>query len=130
MSMHLDRLARRVMRDPFFLAAPLARYAESHRLDDAGLSSCLGCDLATLTQLRLCRTPDPIPPGFFRDIEVIAGRFRIDPDALAEVVRFGQALLQPSPWPICGVVASAGSLMAARDGSPRREPTPGDGGGV
>jgi len=129
MSMHLDRLARRVMRDPFFLAAPLARYADSHRLDDAGLSAHLGCDLVALTQLRLCRTPDPTPPDFFRDVEAIAGRFRIDPDALAEVVRFGQALLLPGPWSGRGEVGPVGSLIAARDGSPRREPSPGAGGG-
>src|SRR5207237_2578202 len=59
MNVHLERLARRVLRGPLFLAAPLTRFAESHRLDDEGLAARLGCDRDTLTHLRLCRNPDP-----------------------------------------------------------------------
>jgi hypothetical protein len=120
MSAHLERLARRVASDPFFLAAPLARFAEHHHLDDNGLAAKLGCAPADLTHLRLCRSPDPMPPTFWNDVQCIATRFGIDPDGLAEVVRFGQVLLHLERT---GAGASeAGYLMAARD----REPEEGE----
>lgn len=118
MSKHLERLAQRVMRDPFFLAAPLARYAESQGLGDEAVAGMLGCDVGTLAQVRLCRSPYPLPPGFWNDVERIAGRFRLDPDKLAEMVRFGQGLLAARGDG--GADEAAGYLMAARDDE--REP--------
>jgi hypothetical protein len=115
MSEHLDRLARRVMRDPLFLAAPLARYAESQGLGDEALAGTLGCDVGTLVQLRLCRNPDPHPPNFWSDVERIARRFHLDSDILAEVVRFGQGLLAAQCSNGGNVDETAGYLMAARD---------------
>jgi hypothetical protein len=128
MSTHLDRLARRLMRDAFFLAAPLARFAESQQLDDDGVAEHLGCDLATLTHLRLCRNPDPDPPHFWRDVERIAGRFGLDPDTFAGVVKLGQALLRTQHPAHEGVGESAGYLLAARDVEPvcESEPNRGD----
>jgi hypothetical protein len=114
MSTPLARLAQRVQSDPFFLAAPLARYAESQRLDDAALAARLGCDEDTLTHLRLCRNPDLMPPHFWNDVERIADRFHLDPDRLAEIVRFGQALLQARPAADAPTVPGTGYLMAAR----------------
>jgi hypothetical protein len=114
----LESLARRVMRDPFFLAAPLARYAASHRLDDDALAARLGCPRAALTDLRLCLNPHPEPPRFGQDVERIAAEFGLDPGRLAEVVRFGQALLQLSPPPeadACRAEDVPGYLMAARE---------------
>src|SRR5262245_57442928 len=110
MSQPLERLARRVMSDPFFLAAPLACFAQSERLDDRALAERLGCDVSALTALRLCRSPDPRPPGFWTDIEVIAGRFGVNADALAEAVRLGQNLLQMQR-----AAEVPGRLLAARD---------------
>lgn len=121
MSTPLEQLARRVRPDPFFLAAPLARYAESHQLDDDALAARLGCDRDALTHLRLCRNPEHMPPHFWNDVEHIAARFHLDPDRLAEVVRFGQALLQARPPADAPVNQAAGYLMAAReeaDGEP------------
>src|SRR5438105_4478075 len=46
---------------------------------------------------------DPLPPAFWQDVERIAVRFRIDPDTLAEVVRFGQALRELSKPTISGL---------------------------
>ena len=97
MSTPLESLARRVQSDPFFLAASLARYAVSEQLDDHALAARLGCDGGTLTHLRLCRNPKPLPPHFWNDVERIAARFHLDPDRLAEIVRFGQALLPVRP---------------------------------
>ena len=58
----LDALARRVADDPFFLGSALARHAESHGLDDAGLAAALGCSVETLAMLRLCRLPAAAGP--------------------------------------------------------------------
>ena len=85
MSTQLDRLARRVMQDAFFLAAPLARFAESQQMNDDTLAKYLGCDVGTLIHLRLCRNPDPDPPHFWGDVERIAARFQVDSDTLAEL---------------------------------------------
>ncbi len=115
MNTPLTRLALRVRSDPFFLASALARYAESQRLDDNALAAQLGCDRNTLTHLRLCRNPDPTPPHFWNDVERIAGRFRLDPDRLAEVVRFGQAILQARLPTDAPASPGAGYLMAARE---------------
>ena len=51
MSQHLERLARRVASDPFFLASALARYAESEEPDDAALAEKLGCAMPVLTRV-------------------------------------------------------------------------------
>jgi hypothetical protein len=110
MSGELDDMARRVRDDPFFLAAPLERYARSEHLDDAALAARLGGDAGALTRLRLCRNPDAESPAFWRDVERIAGHCGVDGDALAEAVRHGQALLA-----VQGVAGEAGFLMAARD---------------
>ncbi len=115
MNTPLARLAQRVQADPFFLASVLAPYAESQRLDDDGLAARLGCDGDTLTHLRLCRNPDPLPPHFWNDVERIAARFHLDPDRLAEIARFGQALLQARPPADAAVIPGTGYLMAARE---------------
>jgi hypothetical protein len=113
MTTPLERLARRVESDPFFLAAPLARFAESERLDDEALAVRLGCDQDTLTRLRLCRNPEPEPPQFAADVERIAARFGLDADRLAEAVRRGQTVLR---FRAAGT-GGTGSLLAARDGA-------------
>jgi hypothetical protein len=72
----------------------------------------------TLTHLRLCRNPELLSPNFWQDIQRIADRFQIDPDRLAEIVRFGQALLQPAVPPDAPAEQVPGFLMAARDEEP------------
>jgi hypothetical protein len=104
----LDRLARRVLNDPFFLAAALTAFAESEGLDDAGLAARLGCELSVLTNLRLCRMPCPEAPQFWQDVEQIAERFGVDAETLAEMVRRGQGLRRFRE-------AAQGTLWAARD---------------
>jgi hypothetical protein len=117
MSAHLERLARRVADDVFFLAPALRCYARGEGLDDAGLAARLGCDLPALTMLRLCRMPQPQGPGFVTDIRTIAERFTLDPTTLAQVVRRGQNLLRMQP-PAGAAGAKAGVLLAARDTEP------------
>ena len=53
----LDRLARRVEEDPFFLASLLAEYARAEGLDDLALAQALDCEPEALTGIRLCRAP-------------------------------------------------------------------------
>jgi len=115
MSRPLERLARRVEGDPFFLATPLACFARGERLDDVALSARLGCEVSTLTRLRLCRAPDPRPPGFWQDTQAIAARFGLDADVLAEVVRYGQGLMRMRPAAETPAEEAPGFLMAARD---------------
>ncbi len=127
MNTDLERLAQRIALDPDFLAAPLSCYAASHKLDDAALALRLGCDRDTLTHLRLCRNPEPLPPRFWQDIERIASCFHLDPDILAEIVRFGQSLVQLRQPTDVSTNSEPGLMLAARedeDGEnlPREEP--------
>ncbi len=127
MSTHLQRLAHRVQSDPFFLAAPLARYAESQQLDDDALTVRIGCDRDTLRRLRLCRNPEPMAPDFWHDVQRIAARFHLDADRLAEIVRFGQALLHAQlPTSASGEPTAdggaGGSLLAAREETEAQAP--------
>ena len=119
MSEALDHLAARVAADPFFLAHPLAEFARSERLDDPALAAHLGCRVEDLTMLRLCRAPTD-SAEFRADVAAVAGRFGIDPTALAEAVRLGQGLAelrQAAP-----AAAEPGVLLAARDAD--RPPPP------
>ena len=120
MSDALESLARRVAGDPFFLAAPLARYAERHGLDDVALAASLGCAPALLTDLRLCRNPHPEAPRFWQDVERIATHFGLDAGRLAAAVRFGQGLLHLSQQG-ADAADAPGFLMAARDEEPPPE---------
>ncbi|HEY7065729.1 MAG TPA: hypothetical protein VII06_29915 [Chloroflexota bacterium] len=126
MASRLDALARRVQTDPAFLAAALADYARSERLDEHGLAAALGCPVDALTPLRLCLRPRPAPPHFRQDVEQIAARFGVRPAVLAEVVRRADALAALRRAPAAD--AARGTLMAARDreAAPDAAPSPAD----
>ena len=112
MSERLDALARRVQTDPAFLAAALADYARSERLDERGLAAALGCPPEQLSALRLCQRPRAEPAGQFRrDVEQIAARFGVRADVLAEAVRRSDALAALRR----ATDSARGTLMAARD---------------
>ena len=120
MNKSLNALARRVEGDPFFLAGLLADYADSESIDEAGLAAALGCDPEALTAIRLCRAPRPDRFGFREDVDQIAGRFGLDADRLAAVVRRGEAIRRLRP----AAPGGHGFLAAARDGEtpPEGEP--------
>jgi hypothetical protein len=120
MSERLDALARRVQRDPAYLAAALADYARGERLNERGLAAALGCPVEQLTPLRLCFRPRS--DRFRADVEQIAARFGVRPDVLAEAVRRSDALAALRQ----GAPSQQGTLMAARDREP--EPPPADDG--
>lgn len=123
MSEALDKLAARVAADPSFLANPLAEFARSEALDDAGLARALGCDAGTLTRVKLCRTPQPDPDGFRADVAAVATRFGLDAAVLTNAVRRGLSLSR-----LRGARATAGEpgfLLAARDEPPPPPAEPG-----
>jgi hypothetical protein len=124
MNQHLDHLARRVVDDPFFLAAPLSRYASAEGLNDDALAARLRCPVHTLTHLRLCRNPVPDAPRFWQDIQQIAARFTLDANALAEIIRYGQSLLRLQSQEANSPKQQSGFLMAARDNDDHPEPPP------
>jgi hypothetical protein len=111
MSSRLAALALRVGDDPFFLASALAVYAESETMDDEQLAAQLGCPVATLVPLRLCRRPRPEPPFFRRDVDLIATRFGLHADVLAAAVRRADAVMALRRE----ATGAEGMLMAARD---------------
>jgi hypothetical protein len=112
----LEALAARAEREPFFLAAPLAAYARSEGLDDAGLAAALGCRREDLVMVRLCRAPRDEPPAFWEDVQYVAERFGLDPQRLGEAVKHGRVVLR-----LQAARPDTGGLMAARDGD---EPPP------
>jgi hypothetical protein len=83
----LEHLAARVAGDPYFLASTLAAYQQRHDLDDAALAALLGCNVAVLTPLRLCRRPGAAEPSWTcqEDVAEIARRFCLDARALGRV---------------------------------------------
>jgi hypothetical protein len=111
MGNHLEKLARRLENDPFFLACPLKLYQKSEGLSEDTLASGLKCSKEALLSVRLCRAPGGQEDSFQDDIEHIAKRFSVDAGALAEAVRRGQALFHMTSGP-----KASGTLLAARDG--------------
>lgn len=116
MGEQLDYLARRVAADRFFLASALAPYARDEGLNDAGLARALGCEVAALARLRLCRRPTGEAAAFRADVARIADHFGIERGLLAQIVRRADA--------IAGLRAASddaagrdgrGLLLAARD---------------
>ena len=105
----LTVLARRVETDPYFLGYALAQYAKTENLKDDELARVLGCDVASLTRLRLCRSPRREPALFRQDVGRIASAFKINDERLGEAVRRADALdALKTAW------ADQGFLMAAR----------------
>jgi hypothetical protein len=111
MGNHLENLALRLERDPFFLACPLKLYQQSEGLDEGSFAAGLKCSKDALLSVRLCRAPAGEEESFLDDIERIAARFSVDADALAEAVRRGQALFH-----MTSQRDGSGTLLAARDG--------------
>ncbi|MBI2807306.1 MAG: hypothetical protein HYX68_20175 [Planctomycetes bacterium] len=118
MATNLERLARRLEDDPFFLACPLRLFAQSMKLDDQRLAEKLGCSLDTLVIVCLCRAPSGDAAEFQRGITQIADKFKIDASQLIEVVRLGQAIFNMRQGP------STNALLAARDAR-KQEPRKG-----
>src|SRR5688572_31704135 len=118
----LRRAAERAGRRRFYLASSLLAYARAERLDDAGLADRLGCDLASLPALLLCRRPTGEAPVFRADVEAIAERFGLDPARLVRLLRHADALLPAANRPVS---QPRQLLAAARDREDGDQPRPG-----
>src|SRR5437870_659246 len=86
----LEHLVARCATDPWFLGSALAAYQQRQNLDDAALASVLGCDVAVLLTLRLCRMPGVAEPHrtMEEDITDIADTFGVNAAALRRIVEF------------------------------------------
>lgn len=111
MSERITAFVRRVEGDPFFLASAMNEYAHSENLDDSRLAALLGCSVDTLSSVALCRRPRPEPSVFRHDVNRIAERFNVRADALAEIVRRADVLMEMQRI----APTERGLLMAARD---------------
>ena len=111
MTNRIEALARRVQRDPFFLASALVDYAQSEGLNDQDLANRLGCSLEVLSPLGLCRRPRREPALFRQDVNQITTRFGIKIEILAEAIRRSDTLSAMQK----GKTDEEGILMAARD---------------
>lgn len=107
----MARAAARAADDPFFLASALAAYRQLTGMDDAALAAELGCDVAALTRLALCRRPDGASPMFKDEVPRIAAHAGADPLKLANLLRAADAAERMQ-------TASPNALLAARDRGP------------
>ncbi len=103
----LEKMAERARHEPSFLGWLLEQYAASEQLDEGTLAAELGCSLADLRRLRLCRAPRSDAVGLLADLRQLADALGLDADRLGRVLRRAtvQARFRGNP----------GSLMAARD---------------
>jgi hypothetical protein len=113
----LERFARRVRDDRYFLASALEDYARSEDLDGAGLAGALGCRRSELGALGLCRRPRTDPVGFRSDVVRIAERFGLSEVRLAEIVRRSDALIALREAEEDDVIAAARDRPAEDDAS-------------
>ncbi len=109
-----ELLAARASVDPFFLGFRLAEFAARESLDDAALAARLGCDVATLAHIRVCRAPRTESSAVFgEDVTCVATKFGLNVRALAEATKLVPSAIvrdvtNPEP---------AGAVLAARDRS-------------
>jgi hypothetical protein len=123
MTDRIDAFARRLRRDPYFLASALEDYAGSEGLDGSGLAVELGCGVDELGQLGLCRRPRSDPESFADDVRRIAGRFAVSEDRLAEAVRRSDALTALREAESQDVIAAARDRITL-DGPPDGDELP------
>src|SRR5690242_7445461 len=110
----LTRAARRAGEQPFFLASILQAYQRANNLDDLALADLLGCTLNNLPRLALCRRPAIDSQAFATDVAHLAGRFQLNGEQLAMVIRQVDAL-QALRHHLGAAQTASGLLQAARD---------------
>ena len=113
----LRRAADRAASVPLFMAHVLTKWGEPEGLSWIQAAAQLGCNDDTAHRLALCRRPDPSPERYFDDVQRIAAYAKIDPDALARIVREADAVqgLRQSRPASDANGAATGLLMAALD---------------
>lgn len=104
---------RRSKEKSWLLGHVFEQYRRFENKTPEELARQLGCSLETLAWLTLCRRPDE--DRFAEDLSLIAERFNVDPNGLAEVIRHVESLgaLVDRPEEEQGVDAPV--LLAAHD---------------
>jgi hypothetical protein len=98
---------------PFFLAGALAVFRALRGMTDEQLATFLGCAPGVLSELGLCRRPDPTASTFRADVERVAAYVGAASEQLARLLREvdSVAALRRAP----AATADRGALLAARD---------------
>lgn len=117
----MARAATRAESDPFFVAWALAVYRELAELDSAALAARLGCSVAALRRLALCRRPDGESAMFADEVTRIAEHTGCDPARLAQVLRAAENAERMRR-------TASVTLLAARDREREEGPSDEDGG--
>ena len=81
------KLASLCSEDPFYLGWWLAQYSELMSIDASGVASGLGGLPEVITEMSLCRSPNPESSRFRQDVEAIADRFQVRAEVLANIIR-------------------------------------------
>jgi hypothetical protein len=111
-----QRAVARAAEDRFYLAASLRAFQSAQAMSDAQMAQMLGCPLADLARLALCRCPDTHSPRFGSEVAHIAARFGIKTEALAQIIRqvsFMQAMQTTTHLSVTQAVMPV--VLAARD---------------
>ncbi|AMV26051.1 hypothetical protein VT84_16755 [Gemmata sp. SH-PL17] len=109
-----ELLAERASARPFFLGFRLAEFAARESLDDAALAAQLGCDVATLAHVRMCRAPRTESSAVFgEDVTCVATKFGLNVRALADATKLVPAAIVRDATSL----EPAGAVLAARDRS-------------
>lgn len=117
--------ARRAAQRSSFVAADLAAYRAMQEASEEELTRFLSCPAEALTDLALCRRPDPSRPNFKTEVQRIASFVGCDGARLAKLLREVDAInIFRSAVEDSDSTADAGLLAAARDaGSEEFEPS-------
>lgn len=109
----LARASLRAVDRPFFLAGALAGFRALRGMTDEQLATFLGCAPGILSELALCRRPDPAASTFRADVERVAAHVGAASEQLARLLREvdSVAALRRAP----AATADRGTLLAARD---------------
>jgi hypothetical protein len=112
----LQRAAQRASQRPFFIASALLAYQTLGQLGEDELAEFLGCPLAALPKLALCRLPDAMASDFRAEVERIASYSGANSVRLAQILREVEstAALHNARYHQA-VTTGQGALMAARD---------------
>lgn len=104
--------------DPTWLGYWIDQFKQSEGIQTTDIADRLGLAVDALVLLCLCRTPRP--DHFQEDLGVVCRRTGAKDDALAHIIRQGQAL---SKWRRQASESAAGWLLAASDGDEEDEET-------
>ncbi len=108
--------ARRAAQRSSFVAADLAAYRAMQGASDEELARFLSCPTEALTDLALCRRPDPSKLSFKTEVQRIAAFVGCDDARLAKLLREVDAInIFRSAAEDSESAADAGLLAAARD---------------